>query len=48
VSKGDPRRATWKRVVRRLRRWALDLRGHGFTVIEPPDLDTHPDFRDPH
>jgi hypothetical protein len=29
-----------------LRRLAEILRGHGFTVTEPADLDVHPDFRD--
>ena len=46
MSKGDTRKATWVRVVRALRRLAERLRGHGFTVTEPKDLDTHPDFRD--
>ena len=46
MSKGDTRAATWKRTVRVLRRLAERLRGHGFAVTEPPELDTHPDFRD--
>ncbi len=45
-SKGDTRKATWVRTVRALRRLAERLRGHGFTVTEPADLDVHPDFRD--
>lgn len=43
--RGDTRAATWARTVRSLRRLAEKLRGHGFQVIEPPDLDTHPEYR---
>lgn len=46
MSKGDTRKASWKRTVGMLRRLAERLRGHGFTVTEPKDLDVHPDFRD--
>lgn len=43
--KGDTRQATWSRIVRKLRTEARLLREFGFTVIEPAELDVHPDFR---
>lgn len=44
--RGDTRAATWKRVVARLRRDAARLREFGYQVVEPDELDVHPDGRD--
>lgn len=38
-------RPNWKRTVEALRRKAIELRDHDFTVIEPDNLETPPSER---
>lgn len=41
----DMTEPNWARTVRRLRRWATELKAHGFEIIEPDGFETPPDRR---